>query len=202
MAHEGAGTEQIARQLGYSSRTVRKWKARNLAAPGVETLEDRERSGRPARVPIAIRSKLVQLACERPDGEDSPAPFRDIWTYGSLADALEEQTGYRLSVSEVGRILRSEELRPHRVRQWLKSSDPKFLPKATRICNLYRRPPKNAVVVCVDEKPMQVLERRHPTHVDARDGSVVSATSTSTSGTAHRLFLRRSTSRRATFSVV
>ncbi|MCP4446529.1 MAG: hypothetical protein GY811_14465 [Myxococcales bacterium] len=32
--------------------------------------------------------------------------------------------------------------------------------------------PKNAVVVCVDEKPMQVLERKHPTHVDPRDGSV------------------------------
>ena len=67
MAHQGAGTEQLARQLGCSSRTVRKWKARFLEAPCVDTLEDRERSGRPARVPVAIRCKLVQLACERPE---------------------------------------------------------------------------------------------------------------------------------------
>ncbi|MCP4446956.1 MAG: hypothetical protein GY811_16640 [Myxococcales bacterium] len=49
---------------------------------------------------------------------------------------------------------------------------PVFLPKAKRICNLYIRPTKNALVVCVDEEPMQVLERKHPTHVDPRDGSV------------------------------
>ena len=75
-------------------------------------------------------------------------------------------------MNEVGRILRFENLRPHRVRQWLKCSDPEFLKKAKRICRLYLNPPKDAVVVCVDEKPMQVLERKHPTHPDPRDGSV------------------------------
>lgn len=172
LAHQGVGTAEIARQVGCSARTVRKWKARFIEAPCVETLEDQKRSGRPARIPVEIRCKLVQLACERPDGEDSPAPFRDIWTYRSLADALAEETGYRISASEVGRILRFENLRPHRVKQWLKSSDPDFIPKAKRICHLYRRMPANSVVVCVDEKPMQVLERKHPTHVDTRDGSV------------------------------
>jgi transposase len=172
LVHQGIGTTEIAWRLGCSSRNVRKWKARFSHAPRAETLEDQERSGRPARIPIVIRCKLVQLACERPEGQKSPVPFRDIWTYGSLADALETETGHRISVSEVGRILRFEKLRPHRIRQWLKSSDPQFLPKAKRICNLYLRVPKNAVVVCVDEKPMQVLERKHPTHVDPRDGSI------------------------------
>ena len=172
LAHQGVGTEHIARQVGCSARNVRKWKARFIEAPCVETLEDRERAGRPARIPVEIRCKLVQLACERPGGEDSPAPFRDIWTYSSLADALADKTGHRISASEVGRILRFEDMRPHRVKQWLKCSDPEFLPKARRICNLYRRAPADAVVLCVDEKPMQVLERKHPTHVDPRDGSV------------------------------
>ncbi|MCP5093576.1 MAG: IS630 family transposase [Gammaproteobacteria bacterium] len=172
LAHQGLGTEQSATQLGCSSRNVRKWKARFSENPFVETLEDQDRSGRPAQIPVEIRCKLVQIACERPADQESPAPFRDIWTYESLAQSLEEQTGYRLSVSEVGRILRFEKIRPHRIRQWLKSSDPKFLPKAKRICRLYIRPPKNSVVLCVDEKPMQVLERKHPTHVDPRDGSI------------------------------
>jgi transposase len=172
MARNGLGTEEIAGRLSISGRTVRKWKVRFAEEPCLEALEDRKRSGRPATISVEVRCQLVQLACARPDGEESPAPFRDIWTYAALADELEEISGCRISVSEVGRILRFEDLRPHRVRQWLKSSDPKFLEKAKRVCRLYLNPPKDAVVVCVDEKPMQVLERKHPTHVDPRDGSV------------------------------
>jgi len=85
---------------------------------------------------------------------------------------VEAETGERISVSEVGRILRFEDLRPHRVRQWLKSSDPDFDAKAKRVCNVYLRPPNGAVVVCVDEKSLQVLSRKHPTHVAPDDGSV------------------------------
>ncbi len=161
MAHKGEGSEQIARSLSCSSRHVRKWKARFAAAPSLETLEDAPRSGRPARIPIAARCQLVQLACARPDGDETPAPFRDIWTYKSLAEALRERTGYSISTSEVGRILpRFEDLRPHRIRQWLKSEDPEFLRKAERVCRLYVQPPKDAIVVCIDEKPLQVLERK------------------------------------------
>ena len=54
---------------------------------------------------------------------------------------------------------------------WLKSSDPEFKKKAKRICGLYISPPDGAVVVCVDEKPLQVLERVQETHT-AADGSV------------------------------
>ncbi len=90
LAHQKLGTQEIAKQTGGSSRHVRKWKRRFLQAPCVDTLEDRARSGRPARIPVAIRCKLVQLACERPDDQESPAPFRDIWTYRSLADSLDE----------------------------------------------------------------------------------------------------------------
>ena len=103
------------------------------------------------------------------------APFRDIWTYASLADALEMKTGVRLSTSEVGRILRFKEIRPHHVQQWLHSADPDFLAKAKEVCDIYLNPPKDAVVVCVDEKPMQVLAklaRKYPAHVDPRSGSV------------------------------
>jgi transposase len=95
-----------------------------------------------------------------------------VWTYRSLAEAVARRTGQAISTSEVGRILRFEDLRPHRVRQWLKSEDPEFLSKAEAVCRLYLHPPKGAVVVCVDEKPLQVLERKHATRVDPRDASV------------------------------
>jgi hypothetical protein len=98
--------------------------------------------------------------------------FRDVRTNASLANVLAAKTGYRLSTSEIGRILRFEAIRPHHIKQWLHSEDPDFLPKAEAVCDLYLNRPPDAVVVCVDEKPMQALERRHPTHVSADDGTV------------------------------
>lgn len=172
MAAKGWGTAEIARSLSVTPRTVRKWKARFADDPHVDTLADRERSGRPNRISLELRCRLVQLACHRPDEQQKPARFRDIWTYAALADTLAAETGERVSVSEVGRILRFEGLRPHSVRQWLKSTDPDFSVKAKRVCDLYLNPPKDAVVISVDEKPLHVHARRHPTLVDARDGSV------------------------------
>lgn len=173
LARRGVGTTEIAQQLRVNPRTVRKWKARFAEDPHVDTLEDRERSGRPHTIGIGLRCRLVALACERLDkDEQNLALFRDIWTHSALADALERETGERISVSEVGRTLRFEALKPHLVRQWLKSTDPDFDEKAERVCELYLTPPRGAVVVCVDEKPLQVLERKHPSHVSPHDGSV------------------------------
>jgi hypothetical protein len=109
---------------------------------------------------VAARCSLIKLACQRP--EDDLAPFRDVWTQQALADALREDTGVEISRSEVGRILRFQQLRPHHVRYWLKNKDPEFEAKADRICQLYISPPEGAHVISVDEKPMQALERRAP----------------------------------------
>jgi transposase len=108
----------------------------------------------------------VKLACERPDNPKNKkvAPFREIWTYASLADALEAATGIRISVSEVGRILRFEDLRPHRIRQWLHSPDPKFAEKAGRVCEAYLNPKPGSIVVCIDEKPLFIRSKKYPTH--------------------------------------
>lgn len=160
---KGLGTAEVAQRIGCTRRNVRKWRARFRKNPTVDALKDSDRSGRPARVPLEIRCRLIQLACERPD--DNVTPFREVWTQQSLADALEDATEYRLSTSEVGRILRFEDIRPHRVRMWVHSPDPDFESKAERICDLYLTPPEGARVVCMDEKPMQAIERVHPTHV-------------------------------------
>jgi hypothetical protein len=46
-----------------------------------------------------------------------------------------------------------------------------FREKADRICQLYLSPPEGAQVICIDEKPIQVLGRRHPTEAGP-DGTV------------------------------
>jgi len=108
---------------------------------------------------------LVKLACQRP--ADRPkVPLEQVWTRPLLQQALFEETGVWLSLSEITRTLRCGGLRPHRVRMWLHSPDPEFRPKVTQICGLYVSPPEGATVVCVDEKSgMQALQRLHPLHL-------------------------------------
>ena len=82
----------------------------------------------------------------------------------SLHCGRAEHPDVAISRTSVVRILNDVELRPHRVQRWLHSTDPEFRAKVTHICNLYLRPPRDAVVLCVDEKTgMQALGRKHPT---------------------------------------
>lgn len=176
-AADGEDAESIARGLSCTSRSVRTWKARWRANPTVDSLDDLPRSGRPSSVGVGTRCELIALACERPDALDQDgkvrgkAAFRDVWTRAALRSALALCTGVLLSVSEIGRILRYENLRPHRVRYWLTSKDPDFAAKAARITDLYLQPPPGATVLCVDEKPVQVLGRRYPSKLGT-DGTV------------------------------
>jgi len=162
----GMGNKKIGANLGISERTVCKWRKRFAISPRLESLQDAERSGRPVQIKLETRLELVKLACERPDKKK--VAFRDIWTQQSLADALYEQAGVRISRSEVSKILNTNGLRPHRVRQWLQSQDPEFKQKVARICELYVSPPQDAVLLCIDEKPMQVLKRKYPTKIGPR----------------------------------
>ena len=150
---------EVARGIGASPRWVSKWKSRWLASPCVEALSDADRPGRPVVISVASKCELVKLACHRPRG----SAFAMMWTQQGLADALRRKTGARVSRSTVQRVLSAEGLKPHRVRQWLHSPDPRFREKVERVCELYLNPPPDSVVVCIDEKPMQALARKHPT---------------------------------------
>jgi transposase len=166
---EGEGPTAVARRLGTSDRNVRKWRARWDAAPSLDSIRDRDRGGAPPKFSLPERCELVKLACDRPDG--IVAPFREEWSQGTLAEVLRLSRGIEMSRSTVQRILASNGLRPHRVRQWLHSPDPEFREKVERVCALYAAPPEGAIVLCVDEKPLQALERVHPTG-RAADASV------------------------------
>jgi len=162
LAARGLSNAHISAVVRCTEKTARKWRDRFRCDPTKRALKDAERSGRPATITVATRCELVKLACARPD--DHRAAFRDVWTLGTLRDALEAQSGVHLSVSEVGRILRSDGLRPHRLKMWLHSPDPNFRERVERICELYCRVPTGATVVCIDEKTgMQALGRKHPT---------------------------------------
>jgi transposase len=171
LACAGRANADIARQLRVSVSMVTKWRERIVARPQVSTLEDARRSGRPAVIPIAVRCELVKLACARPAGQKKVPAYAQLWTRPRLQKALQAETGYTLSLSEIGRTLRCGGLRPHRVRLWLHSQDPEFRPKVETICKLYTSPPAGATVLCIDEKPgMQAIEHLNPTRFSRRDG--------------------------------
>lgn len=164
MLHEGGRPVDVANALGVSDRAVRRWRSSWEKCRRLESLYELERAGRPPVIGIEIKCEVVKLACSRP--EDCGVWYRFAWTQEEIAFTLKRQTGVKISRSSVQRILSAEGLRPHKVRQWLHSPDPDFQEKVARVCDLYLNPPKDAVVLCIDEKPMQALQRRHPTRFD------------------------------------
>jgi transposase len=68
-----------------------------------------------------------------------------------------------VSKSTVSNIWRSHNVKPHRVKSFKLSRDPRFLEKLTDVVGLYLNPPQQAMVICVDEKSqIQALDRTQP----------------------------------------
>jgi transposase len=145
---DGCTNAEAARRLEVRTATVSKWRGRFLAA-GAGGLGDRPRSGKPPSYRHATELRVLSLLDEAP-----PAGYGH-WNGRLLAAALGD-----VSTSQVWRILRAHGIALQRRRSWCLSTDPQFAAKAADIVALYLKPPENAVVICVDEKPhIQALER-------------------------------------------
>jgi transposase len=151
---------EIARRLGTPESQVRKW-VRRYREQGVEGLCDAPRSGRPCTITPAERVRVLGVACRDPArfGEE-----RTTWSVESLARVLVGSGRVKaISKSSVHRILDGAGLKPHKVRMWCTSSDPRYDEKLAEITSLYLEPPPGEPVVCIDEKTgMQALSRLHP----------------------------------------
>lgn len=157
MAGRGETTGAIAAALGVSAQTVSLWRAR-VARLGVAGLAEKPRPGAPRRISDQERLQIIALACEPGEEEGRATPTLDELVERSLERGLVS----RISRSHLQRILAAGDLRPHRIRQWLHSPDPEFRQKVNVICDLYRRAPKGAVVLSIDEKTgIQAVERKH-----------------------------------------
>ena len=68
-----------------------------------------------------------------------------------------------ISEASVRRIWHAHGLKPHLIRTFKISNDPKFAEKLEDIVGLYLNPPEHALVLCVDEKSqIQALDRTQP----------------------------------------
>jgi transposase len=148
LASQGQSTIQVARALRARPARVSKWRQR-FARQRLEGLQDKVRSGKPCRYDLSTEKRvLAQL-------DQPPPPGHSTWTGSLVARALGE-----VSEDQVWRVLRRHGISLQRRRSWCISTDPAFAPKAADIVGLYLDPPKNALVLAVDEKPsIQALER-------------------------------------------
>jgi len=147
-AAEGSNNKEIAEKVGLSVVAVSHWRTR-FAKNGIEGLNDLPRSGKPCVYGHNDRLKVVNVACK-------PPSLKTRWTVRELA----EKTG--ISKSHLHRIMHELDLKPHQFRMWLFSNDPEFEAKQADIVGLYINPPKNAFVVCLDEKTG--MQANSPTH--------------------------------------
>jgi transposase len=150
-AAEGASNTQIAGEVGVSLPTVGLWR-RSFSERRIDGLADAPRSGRPRRIDEDEVQRVLAMTLETPpDGSTH-------WSVRRLAAA----TG--ISPTTVHRIWREHKLKPHQVRSFKFSKDPKLVEKIIDVVGLYLDPPKGALVLCVDEKTqIQALDRTQPT---------------------------------------
>lgn len=148
LAAEGMGNREIARELGIGRIQVGRWRER-FAEGGVAAIEsDMPRSGRKRNIDAA---EIVRLTTQStPEGATH-------WSTRTLA----AKAG--ISDTSVLRIWQANGLKPHLVRTFKISRDPKFAEKLEDIVGLYMSPPEHALVLCCDEKSqVQALDRTQP----------------------------------------
>jgi transposase len=148
---DGESDSAIADRLETNRKTVALWRTR-FAQEGLETLwEVAPGRGRKPTYDAAKIQDIVDTTLQRkPQGATH-------WSCRSLA----AQVG--VSKSTVNTVWQSHQLKPHRVKTFKLSRDPRFLEKLTDVVGLYLNPPQQAIVLCVDEKSqIQALDRTQP----------------------------------------
>jgi len=105
---EGLSAPDVARRLGTTRTTVRRWRRHWLKRQGCsvpERLHDAARPGAPATVRAAQWCQIIALACEPPEAAGRPISH---WTPRELADEARKR-GIVPTISErhVGRFLKS-----------------------------------------------------------------------------------------------
>ncbi len=148
LAEKGMSNDKIAKKVGLSFVSVSQWRNR-YSKQGIVGLKDIEGRGRKRRLSHNQILKIVKTACKKPLNKSH-------WSIRRLANEL----GF-IKKSRLQEIMKEFDLKPHQVRMWCFSNDPDFEKKEADVVGLYLNPPKNAFVICVDEKPgIQILSRR------------------------------------------
>ena len=147
-AAAGDDNQQIAKEHGTDPHTVARWRKR-FAEQRLTGLEkDAPRGGRPSKDRKALIALIVHKTTQ-----EKPANATH-WSTRTLAAEL------GTTRSLVHRVWQAAGLKPHLVKTFKVSNDPRFVEKVVDVVGLYLDPPEHALVLCVDEKSqIQALDR-------------------------------------------
>lgn len=148
LAANGMQNKDIARQLGVGRVQVSRWRERYVQSRLAGIERDLPRGAPLAKVDVA---RLVELTTQtKPESATH-------WSTRKMAAEL------GVSAASVSRHWRANGLKPHVVRSFKISRDPRFVEKLEDIVGLYMSPPEHALVLCCDEKSqVQALDRTQP----------------------------------------
>lgn len=150
LAAQGKENQDIAREVGLSRAQVSMWRKR-FASKRLEGLKERAGRGHP---PVYDKEKVKKVV------EDTLNTAPKDATHWSTRTMAKEA---RVSHMTIQRIWKAHALKPHLVRTFKVSNDPKFAEKISDIVGLYLNPPEHSLVLCVDEKSqIQALDRTQP----------------------------------------
>ena len=155
MASEGMTNKDIAAELGTDANKVGRWRSR-VAREGLSSIEkERPRGanhgGRDGAAQAVLRARVLEATTQT-----TPADATH-WSCRSLARHLGTTRSF------VNRVWRAHGLKPHLIRTFKVSNDPRFEEKLRDVVGLYLDPPRNAVVFSFDEKSqIQALDRTQP----------------------------------------
>jgi transposase len=152
LAADGVANQEIARQCGVDSDTVRRWRARfaDKGVAGVGMIA--KGRGRKPSIPAGTVAEVVRLT-----HKELPADGSTHWSTRSMA----AQVG--IGKDAVARIWADHGLKPWKVDTFKISNDPRFEEKLVDVVGLYLTPPARAAVFSFDEKTQcQALDRTQP----------------------------------------
>jgi transposase len=148
LAANGIQNKDIAEQLKVGRVQVSRWRERYIESRLAGIEHDLARGAPPTKVDVV---QLVELTTQ------SKPEAATHWSTRKMAAQL------GVSAASVSRHWRANGLKPHLVRGFKVSRDPRFVEKLEDIVGLYMSPPEHALVLCCDEKSqVQALDRTQP----------------------------------------
>ena len=155
MASQGMTNKAIAAQLGVDANKVGRWRSR-VAKEGMSSIEkERPRGanhgGKNSKKQAELRSRVIEATTQTTPKDATH------WSCRSMARHLNTTHSF------VNRVWRAHGLKPHLIRTFKLSNDPRFEEKLRDVVGLYLDPPHNAAVFSFDEKSqIQALDRTQP----------------------------------------
>jgi len=160
LSEKGKSLAEIARLDVLSEKGVKNV-IRRYGAGGVDlALFDRQRTGRPPTVTPSDKQRIAAKACT------TPPEGRARWTVALLTEEVEkDQKLPSTSRESVRQALHLHQIKPWLEKMWcVPTLNDEYIHRMEDVLDLYERPyDLKRPVVCLDEKPTQLLNNGRPT---------------------------------------